>query len=307
MKGINFITARTKVLCIIGYPIEHSMSPIMHNAAIQDLNLNYIYLAFSIYPNNLELAVEAFRAFNIKGINVTIPFKQKIMEYLDDIDTITQKIGAINTIKNDKGYLTGRNTDAEGGKKAILNAGYTILGKNILLLGAGGAARALSYILANDVNKIVIANRTEKRAEKLTNELKKSFGINAEPKKFNNYVLREEAKTADILINTTPVGMYPNVDKSPIPAEFLHKDLIVFDVVYNPLETKLIKEATKKGCKTLGGLDMLVNQGASAFEWWTNKKPNVNLMKKIIIEFLSKKEYEFFKNKNNKKNNKLLY
>lgn len=282
----NFATARTKVLCVIGYPIEHSMSPLMHNAAIRELKLDYIYLAFNIHPTNLNLAVKGFRTFDIKGINVTLPFKQKIMKYLDDIDPIAQKIGAVNAIKNNDGNLIGRNTDAEGVMKTFLDAGYSISGKNILLLGAGGTARAIAYIMAKEANKIVIANRTEKRAKKLANELKKYFNTLIEGKNNSASVLKEESKKIDILINTTPVGMYPNVQLSPIHAEFLHEDLIVYDVVYNPLETKLIKDATEKGCKTIGGLDMLVNQGALAFEWWTNRKPNVNLMKNKIIEFL---------------------
>jgi len=289
MSDKSFISGHTRVLCVIGYPIEHSMSPIMHNAVIHELKLNYIYLAFNVSPNNLNMAVKGFRAFNIKGINVTLPFKQKIMKYLDDIDPIAQKIGAVNTIKNDNGNLIGRNTDAEGAKNALINAGYTISGKNILILGAGGAARALTCILAKDINRIVIANRTEKRSIKLANELKKNFSIKVEGKKNTISVLKEESKKADILINTTPIGMYPNVEKSPIPAEFLHKDLIVYDIVYNPLETKLMKDATKMGCNTIGGLDMLVNQGALAFEWWTNKKPNINLMKNKVIEFLGMK------------------
>ncbi|TKJ22782.1 MAG: shikimate dehydrogenase [Promethearchaeota archaeon Loki_b32] len=283
------ISSHTKVLCVIGYPIEHSMSPIMHNAVIRELKLNYIYLAFKVSPNNLNLAVKGFRAFNIKGINVTLPFKQKIMNYLDDIDPIAQKIGAVNAIKNDNGNLSGRNTDAEAAKNALINAGYTTSGKNLLILGAGGAARALTYILAEDINKIIIANRTEKRAIKLAKELKKNFSIKVEGKRNSISVLKEESKKADILINTTPLGMYPSVEKSPIPAEFLHKDLIVYDIVYNPLETKLMKDATKIGCNTIGGLDMLVNQGALAFEWWTNKKPNIDLMKNKIIEFLGMK------------------
>lgn len=289
MAEENTITAHTKILCIIGHPIEHSMSPIMHNAALRELNLDYIYLAFDIYPPNLNLAVKGFKTFNIKGINATIPFKQKIIKYLDEIDPIAQKIGGINAIKNDEGYLSGRNTDAEGSMKALLNAGYTISGKNVLLLGAGGTARALTYIMAKDVNKLIIVNRTEKRAVKLANEIKKNFGINVEGRNNANSVLMEESKKADILINTTPIGMYPNVEKSPIPAEFLHEDLVVYDVVYNPLKTKLIKDATEKGCKTIGGLDMLVNQGTLAFEWWTNRKPNVSLMKNKIIEFLGMK------------------
>lgn len=289
MSEKDIISGHTRVLCVIGYPIKHSMSPIMHNAIIRELKLDYIYLAFNVSPDNLNLAVNGFRAFNIVGINVTLPFKQKIMNYLDDIDPIAQKIGAVNTIKNDNGNLSGRNTDAEGAKNALINAGYTTSGKNILILGAGGAARALTYILAKDINRIVIANRTEKRAINLANEIKKIFGINVEGKWNSNSVLKEESKKADILINTTPIGMYPSVEKSPIPAEFLHKDLIVYDIVYNPLETKLMKDATKMGCNTIGGLDMLVNQGALAFEWWTNKKPNINLMKNKVIEFLGMK------------------
>lgn len=289
MEETNIITAQTKLLCIIGYPIEHSMSPIMHNAVIKELNLDYIYLAFRVYPNNLKLAVKAFKTLDIKGINVTIPFKEKIIKFLDEIDPIGQKIGAVNTIKNEDGYLIGRNTDAEGSKKAILNSGFAISGRNVLILGAGGAARALCYGLANDIDKITIVNRTENRAEKLAKELNRNFGIAIESKKFSASTLKEETKKADLLINTTPIGMYPNVDKTPISAEFFHENLFVFDVVYNPLETKLLKEANESGCKTLGGLDMLVYQGASAFEWWTNQKPNVNIMRSKIIEFIKKK------------------
>ncbi|MFX1596258.1 MAG: shikimate dehydrogenase family protein, partial [Promethearchaeota archaeon] len=134
----DFGTTLTKVLCVIGHPIEHSMSPIMHNAAIRELNLNYIYLAFNILPTHLNHAVKGIRTFNIIGINVTIPLKQKIIRYLDEIEPLAKRIGAINTIKNDNGYLIGKNTDAEGGISALLNAGYKISGTNVLLLGAGG-------------------------------------------------------------------------------------------------------------------------------------------------------------------------
>jgi len=285
----NFSSTHKKILCVIGYPIEHSMSSIMHNTAIHELGLNYVYLAFNILPKSLKLAVEGIKTFNIIGINVTLPFKQKIMRYLDDIDPTAKKIGAVNVIKNDDGFLTGKNTDAEGGLKALINAGYTVSGKNIMLLGAGGASRALTYVLAKDANKTIIVNRTKKKAINLANDVRKDLGIKIEGKEYRNNILKDESNKADILVNTTPIGMYPNVDKSPIPAEFLHEDLIVFDIIYNPLETKLIKDATQKGCKTLGGLDMLVNQGVLAFEWWTNKKPNSSLMKKKVAEFLGNK------------------
>ncbi len=289
MSAINSITGSTLILCVIGHPIEHSMSPIMHNAAIRDLDLNYIYVSFNIVPKELSDAIKGIKALNIKGINVTLPYKQRIMKYLDEIDPLAQKIGAINTIKNENGFLRAKNTDAAGGKKALLDAKYNYSNKNILILGAGGAARALSFILAEDVNRIVIVNRTEKRAIKLANELKKYFGINIKVKLFNHKVLEKEAKNANFLINTTPIGMYPNINESPFPLEFLHEELIVFDVVYNPLETKLIKNAKERGCKTLGGLDMLVNQGALAFEWWTNIKPNTEIMKNKVIEYLGLK------------------
>ena len=289
MSAINSITGRTLILCVIGHPIEHSMSPIMHNAAIKDLNLNYIYVSFNILPKNLRNAVKGFKALNIKGINVTLPFKQRIMKYLDEIDPLAQKIGAVNTIKNEDGFLRAKNTDAIGAKRALIEAGYDFSNKKILILGAGGAARAISFTLAGDVNKIVIVNRTEKKALKLVSELKKSYGLNFEGKNFSNKILEEEIKKADVLINTTPIGMYPKINESPIPSELLYENLMVFDVIYNPLETKLIKNAKEKGCKTLGGLDMLVNQGVLAFEWWTNVQPNRGIMKNKVIEYLGLK------------------
>jgi shikimate dehydrogenase len=260
----------------------------MHNAAITDLNLDYIYLAFKIFPEKLKDALKGIRALNIIGINVTHPFKQQVMKFLDEIEPIAQKIGAVNTIKNDEGYLIGKNTDAEGGLQALINTGYTIGGKNVLILGAGGASRALTYKIVEEVNKITILNRDLKRASKLSNNIKKYFATNIVAKKLSRSSLKEECVKTDIIINTTPVGMYPNIDESPIPAEYLHEDLFVYDVVYNPIKTKLIRDANQKGCKTLGGLDMLVNQGALAFEWWTNNKPNTSLMRKKIIEYLGR-------------------
>ncbi|MFX0042182.1 MAG: shikimate dehydrogenase [Candidatus Hodarchaeota archaeon] len=283
------ITAQTKILCVIGYPIEHSMSPIMHNAALQDLELDYVYLAFDVPPNRLKEAVKGLKVLNVKGISVTIPLKEKIIKFLDEVESTAQKIGAINTIKYENGVMIGKNTDAEGGRKAILDAGCEIKDKNILILGAGGVAKAICYVLAKDANKIVISNRTENRAKQLAKELRNKININIEGTNNSKTILRREIKTTDILINATSVGMYPFIDKSPIDKEILHNQLFVFDLIYNPLETQLIKDANAIGCRTLGGLDMLVNQGVIAFEWWTNEKPNKDLMKNKILEFLEKK------------------
>ena len=284
-----YITARTNVLCVIGHPIEHSMSPIMHNAALKELSLDYVYVAFNIPPNDLKKAVLGFKMFNIKGINVTIPYKETIIPYLDEIDPLAEKIGAVNTIKNEGKYLIGKNTDASGAKRALLDAGCEITGKKALILGAGGAAKAVSFAISEDLDAVYIANRTEKRAIKLAKDLTNKTTIKAVGKNMSINTLKNLVNDVDILINTTPLGMYPDIEASPISEEMLHNDLFVFDIVYNPLETKLLKEARKIGCKTLGGLDMFVNQGALAFEWWTGKKPNLNLMKEKVVEFLGKK------------------
>ena len=284
-----YITARTNVLCVIGHPIEHSMSPIMHNAALKELSLDYVYVAFNIPPNDLKKAVLGFKMFNIKGINVTIPYKETIIPYLDEIDPLAEKIGAVNTIKNEGNYLIGKNTDASGAKKTLLDAGCEITGKKALILGAGGAAKAVSFAITEDLDAVYIANRTEKRAIKLAKDLTNKTTIKAVGKNMSINTLKNLVNDVDILINTTPLGMYPDIEASPISEEILHKNLFVFDIVYNPLETRLLKEARKIGCKTLGGLDMFVNQGALAFEWWTGKKPNLNLMKEKVVEFLGKK------------------
>jgi len=281
-----YITARTNVLCVIGHPIEHSMSPIMHNAALKDLSLDYVYVAFNIPPNDLKKAVLGFKMFSIKGINVTIPHKENIIPYLDEIDPLAEKIGAVNTIKNEGKYLIGKNTDASGAKKALLDAGCEITGKKALILGSGGAAKAVSFAISEDLDAVYIANRTEKRAIKLAKDLTNKTTIKAVGKNMSINTLKNLVNDVDILINTTPLGMYPDIEGSPISQEMLHKNLFVFDIVYNPLETRLLKEARKFGCKTLGGFDMFVNQGALAFEWWTGKKPNLNLMKEKVVEFL---------------------
>jgi shikimate dehydrogenase len=286
MSEKNPITAKTKVLCLIGNPIEHSMSPIMHNAALKELDLDYTYLAFSVNPKHLNLAVKGIKAFSILGINVTMPFKQVIMKYLDEIEPFAKKIASVNTIKNKEGYLIGRNTDGVAAMKALSDVGYKIAGKNILILGAGGASRAIVYMIAQNANKIVIINRTEKKAIKLANELKKNFSIQIEGKRYSNNILRNEIGESNLLINATSIGLYPNIQNTPISIELLHKDLFVYDLIYNPIETRLLREAREIGCDVLGGLDMLVNQGALAFEWWTGKFPNRHLMKTQIIQHL---------------------
>lgn len=280
------ITAKTKILGVIGHPIEHSMSPIMHNTAINDLKLDYVYLAFDIEPQNLSKAIDGFRALNIKGISVTTPHKEAIMEYLDEIDPIAKNIGAVNTIKNENGYLKARNTDGAGGKQSLIENGFELSDKKVLFIGAGGAARALSYFIAEDVAQIIFLNIRKERSKLLAKELNERTGVKTLADAISNYNLKKFCATSDILINTSPIGMYPKIEETPVPKEFLNKNLFVFDIIYNPLKTKLLKNAEDIGCKTLGGLDMLVNQGFLAFEWWTEKAPKKELMTNIVKKFL---------------------
>jgi shikimate dehydrogenase len=280
------IDSKTSLLCLIGWPIKHSMSPIMHNAVLQKLKLNYVYLAFNVKKEELKPAINGIKALDIKGVNITIPHKETIIPYLDEIDPLAAKIGAVNTIKKRSGVLIGKNTDAEGAKKSLLDARCILSGKNVLVLGAGGASRAVCFALADEVDKIFIANRTEKRALSLAKQInKKTDGI-AEGHSNIKPILERLISNSQILINTTPIGMHPKTDEMPLPENMLHRNLFVFDVIYNPLKTKLLKKAEKKGCRILGGLDMLVNQGAIAFEYWTGKTPDIHLMKTIILEYL---------------------
>lgn len=289
MLNITDTGAHANILCVIGHPIEHSMSPVMHNAALNELSLDYVYLAFDIPPSALEKTILGFKNSNIKGINVTIPHKEAIIYYLDKLDPLSKQIGAVNTVKNEEGVLLGRNTDALGAKQALIDAGFKIEGKKALILGAGGAARAISFALSEKIDEIFISNRTEERAIKLAKELQDKAKIRAIGKDMSEKTLRTLAYSVDLLINTTPVGMYPEIDISPISKDLLNENLFIFDIIYNPLQTRLLKDAKEIGSKTLNGLDMFINQGALAFEWWTGKKPNVKLMKDKIIEQLGNK------------------
>ena len=257
----------------------------MHNAAFNHLNMDYLYTAFDVKPDNLSKAIEGGEALGIKVFNVTIPHKINVMNYLDEIDGVAQLIGAVNTIdfKNLKGY----NTDGIGAIKAIEEV-TSVKDKNVLVAGAGGASRAISFYLAKyGVNRLTILNRNTQKADNLIGDVLKSELItNAKSdsiSKINDYI-----KDTDILINTTPVGMYPNIDDNPITtSEFMHEDLVVFDAVYNPLETTLLKQAIKAGAKPVYGIKMLLYQGAESFEIWTGKKAPIDVMEEALKNTLN--------------------
>jgi len=280
------ISGKTQVCGIIGDPIEHTMSPVMHNAAFQKLGLDFVYLPFRVKKEALSGAVDGVRTLNIKGLNVTIPHKVAIIPFLDKLDPLAEKIGAINTIVNDGGVLTGYNTDATGFLQALLEQGVEPEGKTTVILGAGGASRAISFILAERGAHLVILNRQVSRAEELAQRIAQVFEKDITALTLGEENLAKVLAKADILVNTTSVGMNPDIDKTPVPAGLLKPGLIVFDIVYNPVQTRLLKEAEAAGAKTINGLDMLVWQGAMAFEKWTGQKAPFDLMKRDSIKAL---------------------
>lgn len=280
------IKGSTNIVGLIGHPVEHSFSPPMHNAAFQKLGMDYAYVAFDVNPENLKSAIEGARSLNIRGFNVTIPHKIAVMEFLDEIDDVANLIGAVNTIdfKSMKGY----NTDGIGAVKAIEEV-TSIKNRNVIVAGAGGASRAISFYIAKyGADKLTILNRNVSKAESLAGDVSSS-GLIDETGFDSISNIGSYLSDADILIDTTPLGMHPHINDEPIAsAEDMHEDLTVFDAVYNPNETVLLKEAIKAGSKPVYGIKMLLYQGAESFRIWTGREPPVNEMEKALNEFLGR-------------------
>lgn len=267
------INAKTKLYALIGKPVEHSLSPAIHNSLFKKYNINSVYLAFEV--DDLETAIEGVRGLKISGLNITLPYKEKILPFLDELSEEAEAIGSVNTVINREGKLIGYNTDGIGALRA-LERFTNVKDKRVLILGAGGAGKAIAYTLSK-LAKVVVLNRTEKKAKAL-----ERFGVKGE--KLNKENLSHYLAWAEIVINATSVGM--NEDKSVVLEEFLRKGLVVFDIVYSPLETKLLKEAKQRDCLTIDGLWMLVYQGAESFRLWTGIRANVEFMRKKALEAL---------------------
>lgn len=287
------IDGKTKVLGVIGDPIEHTFSPAMHNAGLKELNLNYTYLPFHVSEDNLQKAINGAKSLNFAGLNVTIPHKIAILNTLDEIDPIAKMIGAVNTVKfslneNNEKIATGYNTDGFGCVKAICEVS-SLKDKNVVITGAGGAARAIAFQIANSkINNLSILNRNYNKAVYLSKDLNNKLSdIDININSYEIGFLKKEIENADILIDSTPLGMYPNVnDKAIATADMLHEDLIVNDIVYTPKETSLLKEAKKAGCKTVEGYKMLLYQGVRSFEIWLNREAPVDIMEKSLLNIL---------------------
>ncbi|MCW3975055.1 MAG: shikimate dehydrogenase [Candidatus Bathyarchaeota archaeon] len=281
------ISGRTKICGVIGNPIKHTLSPIMHNAAFKKLNLDFAYVAFKVEENMLQEAIEGMRALRIHGLNVTIPHKESIIQLLDGIDPEARDIGAVNTILNKADELIGYNTDGIGAIKAIEGHKINPRKKRIVMLGAGGSARSIAYHISQVAEKVVVLNRTEERAKKLAENLKFKINANIVWDQLSKEVIRKQLIDADILINTTSIGLSPRSDESLVDPKFLNPELCVFDIVYNLIGTKLIRDARKIGAKTIDGIDMLIYQGAMAFTIWTGVEAPIKAMKDAIIQEIS--------------------
>ncbi|WP_214044497.1 shikimate dehydrogenase [Methanomethylovorans sp.] len=266
-----------KVFAVFGDPIEHSLSPVMHNAAFKALGMDCTYHAFRVSRENLKDAIKGAHAMGFGGLNLTVPLKEEALKIVQP-DPLAATMGAINTV-DFKCTVRGYNTDGIGAKRALVDAGVKIEGAKVLIVGAGGAARGISFKLAGDGADITIANRTPEKSIQLAEDV--ALVGNARGCGLDK--LDELIADANVLINCTSLGMHPQVEATIAIAEQMHSGLVVFDIVYNPLKTKLLKEAEKAGAKTVSGVMMLVYQGAEAFRIWTDVEPPVEVMKEAVM------------------------
>jgi shikimate dehydrogenase len=279
MTGMPCIDSNTRLYAVMGSPVGHSLSPVMHNAAFRRTGHNGVYVA--LHVTDLPGAVAGIRALGIRGCSVTIPHKVAVMDLLDQVDPLARRIGAVNTIVNAAGRLCGFNSDSPGAMAALLEK--TPVGRRrVAVIGAGGAGRALAHGIADHGGQLTIVNRSQGRGRRLADELKCDFCP----------LVDFSGVGCDILINTTSVGMAPDPDQMPVADACLRSGMTVMDVVYNPLETRLLGAARRAGCTVVDGVSMFVHQGAFQFERWTGKQAPVQLMKRTVLEVLASQASE---------------
>jgi len=278
------VSGRTRIYAVIGDPIEHSLSPIIQNAAFNALNLNCVYTAFRVKFSDVVNALAGIRALGVFGLNVTMPHKESVIAYLDWVDETAKFLKSVNTIHHKDGKLLGYSTDGVGALAALKENGTNPHGKRALIFGAGGAARAIAYALVQEVEELVVLNRTVSEAEKLSETLKRKFNKKISTGSLSPEGIKEEISNSDILLNATSVGMNPIINQSLIAPDNLNPDLTVMDIVYNPYETQLVKDAKAAGAKVVSGMEMLIYQGAAAFEIWTGQQAPVQVMRNAILE-----------------------
>lgn len=281
------ITGKTRLTGIIGWPLSHTLSPAMHNAAFEHAGIDLCYVPFPVKEEDFDRAIKGIAALGIAGLNVTIPYKEKIVSYLSELSREARLIGAVNTIKVIEDRMIGYNTDGTGFITSVEEVGYRVEGRSVLIIGAGGAARAVSFQLAIEgVREIVIANRSVDKAVRLKEAINLHFpSLPIQAVDLSRETLRVVTEEIDMVVNATSLGLEKE-DPSPIPFEFIHSHMFVCDLIYNPVETTLLKYARDRGCIYINGIGMLIHQGAASFKIWTGITPPIEVMKRAIEENL---------------------
>jgi shikimate dehydrogenase len=279
-------SGKTRLFGVIGDPVEHSLSPAMQNAAFQKLDLDCVFLAFKVSQSQVKDAICAMRALGIEGFNVTMPNKKVVIPYLDQVDESVKFIESVNTILNSKGKLCGTSTDGSGAKEALGENGVVLKDKKLVLLGGGAAARAIAYTLAGEVENMLLISRNPERTTPLIEAIREKTHRQVLTHSLSNDILESSLREADILINATSVGMRPNINESLVKPQWIKRDLIVLDIVYDPHETRLAKDTKAAGAHVIDGLEMLIYQGAASFEMWTGKIAPVEVMRQAALKQL---------------------
>ncbi len=277
------INAHTQFCGLIGNPVEHSLSPAIHNAAFQKLGLNFVYLAFRVEA--IGDAIKGLRSLgNFRGASVTIPHKVSAVPFLDSLEPTARHIGAINTIVAEGGVLKGYNTDAIGAVRALRESDVTLKGRQVVMLGSGGAARAIAFALGAEtgIDRLTILGIDEQERTVLVRDLRLKAGMAVQESLLDESMLRKVLPDTHVLIHCTPIGMSPKVHQTSVPATLLHPGLTVMDIVYNPRDTQLLKDAKVAGCRVIPGLEMFLYQAAAQFELWTNQAAPVDVMRKVL-------------------------
>lgn len=275
------ILGTTRLIALLGDPVAHSLSPAMHNAAFEQYGLDFAYVPLRVRAEGLKTALDALRVFNFRGANVTIPHKTAVIPYMDELTESARAIGAVNTILHEDGRLIGTTTDPEGFLEGYREKGHSFIGQAVAILGNGGSARTIAYalLMRDRPKRVAIVGRDLAKSKLLAAEIASRLGLGQggalpapEAVPFSGYASIRDG--IDVVVNTTPVGMHPNLEASPLRPEDLVPGQVVYDIVYAPERTRLIRDAEARGLDTVGGLGMLVHQGRASFEYWTGIKPD---------------------------------
>lgn len=279
------INGKTRVCAVIGDPVEHTLSPTMHNAAFTHLGLNYAYVPFHV--RDVQQAMQGLVGFNIRGLSVTIPHKLTVMEFMDEISPLAQKIGAVNTITNNNGKLTGTNTDGYGTLKAIESI-ESINNKTVAIIGVGGAARAAAFTIACERKPahLYLLGRNFDKTKNLAEEVAQNSESPITASSLDYDEMKKIFDYTEIIVQTTPVGMSPNVDDTIIPEDLINENHVVFDMIYNPAETLLLRQAKARSARTVNGVPMFVHQGAEQFRLWTGEEAPIETMEQAVKKAL---------------------